>query len=338
MPPARPASGRRRRRRPEGMSPANKVLFILLLAVLIGYLGLLGVSMYRAQQEEEPPPPVAAEEQPEEIVEEPPPDPADPAVLAAQDAEATSEHLDLWRSALNAMYRAKSEIERGETARAIERLEGAIEKAPLLVELKLALADLYMDQKRFAEARDLYVGVLETDPLKEGVRLKLARALHGLRHHEAALQVALWILEDDSFLEEPNQIAAMSYLATDRIADAVPHLRRQVAVNRDNIVAQNNLAVAYSRLGDHARAVTLFRDVLEADPGNAITYYNLAVSYAQQDQAALAVETLESAADRFGYPFVSAWFRSRDFDPIRHSDVFRSLEATDPAKETTDSV
>ncbi len=307
---------------------------ILLVAILVVYMGILGASLYRSffgeEEEEEEPTPVLAEEEPEETPEAAPTDPVpdDPAEIAAQDAERTGEYIDAWRSALNAMYRAETTLARGgETERAMERLEEAIDEAPHVVDLQLALADMYVEQQRYAEARDLYVRVLQADPMREGVRLKWARTLHALRHHEAALQVALWILDDDGFLEEPNQIAAMAYLAMDRIEAAIPHLRRQVAVDRDNIVAQNNLAVAYSRLGEYGRAVTLFRDVLEADPGNAITYYNLAVCHAQQGDADEAVETLQDAAERFGLSFVRAWFRSEDFDPIRDSTVFQELES-----------
>ena len=328
-PAARPASSRRRRRASR-MQGANKWVLIFLLAVLLGYMAVLGVSLYRTYLQEEamaPPPPVpeAPQEEAPAVVE----DPDDPALNAARDAERTGAHLATWKGALNALYAASTDLERGESERGLERLEGAVEASPHIVELQLKLADLYMAQKRFAEARDLYVRVLETDPLREGVRLKWAQSLQALRHHEAALQVALWILEDDSFLEEPNQIAATAYLAMERIEEAVPHLRRQISVNRENVVAQNNLAVAYSRLGEYARAVTLFLDVLEADPRNAITYYNLAVSYAQQGDAGRAVETLETAADRFGFPFVSAWFKSRDFDPIRTTDRFQRLELMD---------
>lgn len=318
------------------MSKTNKLLLFLMLTVLFGYLVILGVSLYRNYVRTQTPPASSSVSAPagEEVVPTPVAvDPEDPAIRAARDAERAVERVTAWKAALNAAYRSQTEIERGEIDSAIDRLERAVEEAPLVVDLKLALADLYMGQKRYTDARDMYMRILDVDPLRDGVGLKWAQALHALRHHEAALTVALWLLEGDSFLEEPNQIAALAYIAMDRTADAVPHLRRQISVNRENVVAQNNLAVAYSRLGEYARAVTLFLEVLDADPGNAITYYNLAVCYSQQGDTRQAVETLQHAAERFGHSFVSAWFRSKDFDPIRESEAFRNLQEMDDDTE-----
>ncbi len=334
--PTKPPVQQRRRRSSRGRG-GNKWILYVLSAALLGYLVILGVSLYRSGRSS---PPVGSElERVETDAEGIPGEEAARSLvedgepgfeeLAALDAERTGAHLDVFKRAVNELHRSQAEMARRDTSRALERLERALEAAPHVAELKLQLADLYMDEKRFAEARDLYAGALEADPLQKETRLKWAQALHALRHHEAALQVALWILEDDAFWEEPNQIAALAYIAMDRIEEAVPHLRRQVSVNRENMVARNNLAVAYSRLGQYARAVTLFRGVLESDPGNAITYYNLAVCYAQQGHALDAVDMLERAADRFGYSFVSAWFKSRDFDPIRGAEAFQALESED---------
>lgn len=331
--PTKPQSARRRRS--SRLRGGNRWFLLASLAALVGYLFILGFSVYRSRRPASVDGPAVAVVEPdaealqeEDVV---PAEEADPDAMRAAvlDAKQTGEYLGVFRSAMNALHRSQSELERRATDRARDRLERAVEATPGVTELQLMLADLYMDEKRFADARDLYVGVLSADPSHKETRLKWARSLHALRHHEAALQVALWILEDDAFLEESNEIAALAYMAMDRVSEAVPHLRRQVGVNRENMVARNNLAVAYSRLGQYARAVTLFRDVLEYDPGNAITYYNLAVCYAQQGHVLKAVETLEIAAERFGYPFVSAWFKSQDFDPIRGAEAFQTLESED---------
>lgn len=343
-------STRHRRGRSAGMSVTNKLVITLLIVLLLGYLGVLGASLYRthAQRKADASVPGADEGgaalnvvedegvvHPAGPVEEPEPTRA---ALAEQESERIADYVQAWKGAMNAISRSELLVERGRNEEAIEQLEQAMEEAPNVVDVQLALADRLAERQQFTEARELYLSVLESSPLKEGARLKLAETYQALHQYEAALQLALWILEGDSYLEEPNRVAALAYMAMDRTSEAIPHLRRQVAINRENIVAQNNLAVAYSRVGEHGRAVQLFQDVLDADPGNAITYYNLAVSYAQQDQAVSAVDTLNLAVEQFGIGFVSSWLGSKDFDPIRATEPYETLQiVADEANEATEA-
>lgn len=332
----------RRRRQNKQMSKGNKMLLLLLTLILIGYLVVLGVTLYRGHVAQPPPAaadpaepvepvaPVAETEAsaaviPEEVALLPDGDP--PAQVALEETEDTEISIERWRAATDAIRAVRPLLERGHVDRAIEHLEAALEQSPDLLSAKLALADLYAERERYGEARDLYKQVLDADPFTEGGRIKLARSLQALRDNEAALAIALWLLEEDPLREEPNQIAAMAYMAMNQVAEAVPHFRRQLSINRDNVRAQHNLGVAYSRLGDHRRAVNLFQEVLASDPGNAIAHYNLAVSFVKQDQPDEAVEVLTEAAERFGLRFVSAWLRSRDFDPVRDLPAFERLQA-----------
>lgn len=324
---SRSPRGRRRRSPNREMRKANKWIVFVLIMLLVGYVGLLGYSFYNDNQMVEVDATPVAPPSVEDIAEPPrTPEPEEePHRAASTDAMRAADLMREWREALAEVPRAMASHERGDTAEELQRLEQVLFRSPHVVEVKLALADIYADQKRWADARDMYERVLETDPLKEGVRLKWAQSLLALRHFEAALSVALWILEDDSFLEGPNHVASAAYLAMDQVTEAIPHLRRQIAINRDNVIAQNNLAVAYARIGDHRRAIALFRDVLAADPGQALTYFNLAVSHAQQEEVVSAVEVLEQAMERFGAGFVGGWLSNADFDPIRDEPAFQAL-------------
>lgn len=330
----------RRRRQNKRMSTPNKMLLLLLTVILLVYLVVLGVTLYRGHSGRqapiaaEPAAPAstgaggeaAADRSPEEIsLLDDAGDLGEPEVFST--VEDIKGNIDRWRSAAESLREVRPMLERGNIDRAIEALERTLDRSPNLISAKMTLADLYTQRERHDEARKLYIKVLDANPQTEGARLKLARSLQTLRDYEAALAMALWLLEEDPLREEPNHIAAMAYMAMNEVADAVPHFRRQLSINRENVRAQHNLGVAYSRLGDHRRAANLFQDVLASDPGNAIAYYNLAVSFVKQDQADDAVEVLTDAAERFGLRFVSAWLRSRDFDPIRDLSAFERLQA-----------
>lgn len=314
------------------MTLTNKLVLGLMLGLLCLYLGILARSMLKTHRQRSTMSiPTESSPAPEPLtasITPPPPGTAESMDRAREDAELAERSVIIWKKGMTAMEQARMSREMGDTEAAILRLEGAIETAPEMVELKLVLADLYRDAGRNVEARDLYLRVLDTDPFREGVRMKLAHVFFALQHFDAALAMTQWLMETDPYVEEANHLAAMCYLNTGRTELAVPHLRRLVAVNRENIVAHNNLAVAYSRLGDFEKAIALFRDVMDADPGNSITYFNMAVCYAQKGDAEGAVKTLANAVARFGMPFVSAWFGSQDFDPIRDTPAFKQLAQT----------
>ncbi len=320
---------RSRRHRTGQMTLGNRILLSALFIFLVGYLGVLGYyRLYKPRQEAAVPAPSPEPEgTPAELVS------AAPEVLsdnlmerARMDALAMEKQVSIWREAQVAYDRALTDMGRGDAAAAIGRIRAAIGEAPEHIGLQLLLADMLIEQKEFEEARDVLVRVLQAAPERTPARVKLASVLHQLKRYEAALEIAAWIMETEPYLEEANQLAATAYMQIGRVDSAVPHWRRLVALNRDNIMAQNNLAVAYSRLGDYDKAITLFRDVLAADNSNSITYYNLAVCYAQKGDAVHAVDTLARAADVFGESFVSAWFRSRDFDAIRDEQIFETFE------------
>ncbi len=316
------------------MSLTNRIVLSVLCLLLVAYLGVLGASLFRTHQSRQaaaaPAPP--AEEQ---VVEEEeteadaaPNEPVGPTAeeLASRDAAQVRDAIRRLKAALSAVRRAETQRERGNMERARSLLEAAVADSPHVVELRMALADLAYVEGEFAEARDHLLAALDADPARDPARLLLARTYQAMRHHQAAVRMADWLLEDDQFLEEPNQIAALAYMAMNDAQQAVPYFRRQVAVNRDNIVARNNLAVAYSRLGNFDEAIRLFRAVLQADPGNAITYYNLAVSYAKTDNVDRVVETLKAANERFGPSFVQSWLLSREFDGVRETPAFAALQ------------
>jgi tetratricopeptide (TPR) repeat protein len=320
------ARSRRGRRDSRRMSASSKWMLVFLTLILTSYMAFIGWRLFAGRQVPAPvAEPVATEVVADEVlvpVEEGPSE----AELVAAEAERIEESLRVSKRALSLLGRAESAQQRGPSTQAKTYLLDALAESPNLVEALMPLGALYLEERDYTAARDIYLRVLDIDPLREGVRLKLAESLLALRQFQSALDLALWVLEDDTYLEEPNRIAALAYMGLNRIEQAVVHFRRQVAINRDNVMAQNNLAVAYARLGQYDRATRLFEAVMEAEPGNAITYYNLAAAYAQRNDFTRTVQTLTQAADRFEASFVAAWLRHRDFDPVREDPAFEALE------------
>jgi len=335
----RPRSNRRRPKN-KGMSWTQKVLFGSMSLLMVGYLGLLAYSLMMNRA----PAPVATPQQPPTVSDAAPAPSVVPQGIVGEETptaraeqrdrarvQTLTESVERWKAGLAQAERSRTARERsGDLAASVVQLEQALAATPALLDVKLELANTYAELNQYDEACEMYLALLEADPQRHEVRLKLALLLLSMQQHRSALTVAEWLLEADSFAEQPNYVAAMSLIGLGRLNEAIPHLRRLVSLNRENLLYRNNLAVTYSRLGLHEQAETLLREVLNDDPSNSITYYNLAVSYAQRNAAQPAVEILTSAARRFGMSFVNAWLESREFDPIRDTAEFRALREASP--------
>lgn len=137
-----------------------------------------------------------------------------------------------------------------------------------------------------------------------------------------ALVMAQWALEGDPYSLAAHEIAASALLQMEDPAGAITHLRRLTSLNRDDLVAQNNLGVALMKVRSFKEAIATFRGILRVDPGNSVAFYNMAACQAQQGNAIEAVALLGEAAGKFGSTFVLTWAQSRDFDPIRGDERF----------------
>lgn len=304
---------RRRRRRSEHApqtTMANRILWIGISLVVGLYVVLLGASMVRARFR--PPPPVV----------EAPVDPAPATPADATAAPPIAEAMATWKNALRLAREATTAADAGKPEEAQAKLADALAASPDLVRAELELARLLIQKKQYGEAETLLRKVLSADPESQSARMALAGMYAAAGRHEEALLAARWILEADSYSVEGHELAAQSLLNLNQPSDAIAHLRRLVGLNRDDLIAQNNLGVAYMKVKDYRAALVTFRDVLKADAGNSMAYYNMAVCHAQQARAEEAVEVLVQASVKFGATFVLTWTQSSDFDAVRHVGVF----------------
>jgi tetratricopeptide (TPR) repeat protein len=255
--------------------------------------------------------------------------PTEDALAAAKklqdELELIEGQIQVWKSVrkdLEISYALQTEEQ---FEKAAFRLEGALERNPDNLDVKMALAEVYLQQKRHSRARDLLLEVLAADPERYSARLALARVVLAQKNPKAALAAATWILEADPYSVDAHDVAATAYLSMDKASWALPHLRKIVNLERDNVPARNRLALTYTRLGQYDKAIQMFDVLLQEEKVDSVTYYNLAVCYAQQKKGQEAAEVLAQAAHLFGHSFVSSWVKTEDFDPIREDPAFVAL-------------
>jgi Flp pilus assembly protein TadD len=318
---------RRRRRRSEHAPQAsmvNRMLWVGIGTVVVVYLALLGASVLRARLRPPPRPVVVPEAAPAAKL----PDLPSRGTPVADDVRT-------WKNAVRLATEGANASAAGKLDEAQGKLTEALQLAPDLVRARLELASLLVHRKQFDEAEALLRNVLAADPESQAARLQLARVYAQSGRDADALTVARWIIESDNYSVEAHELAAQSLLKLEQPVEAITHLRRLVGLNRDDLIAQNNLGVAYLQVKDYRAALLAFRDVLKADEGNSVAHYNIAVCHARQGQAAEAVDVLSRAALKFGSTFVLTWTQSGDFDAIRGEGVFRKFvdEGAQPAEK-----
>lgn len=223
-----------------------------------------------------------------------------------------------WRQVPDLLAEVEGLRQKNRAGDAEERLKQALKTYPSSVAVRLSLARLLADAGRPAEAVGELRAALDAQPADPEARLLLGAALEKLGEYDLCRQVAEWMIETDPYSMEAHRLAATSYLKTDQSRAAIPHLRKIVNIEFDNLDVQSELADALSLSGEHDKALTALEGVLNEDPTNVVALFTLAVCYAREARTNEACQTLRrvaahvgpaAMADRLGRP---EWSLLRD--------------------------
>lgn len=310
--------GHRRRHKHSNEHSTSRLVSLVLLAIAIVY-AMAWVA-------------ILAKKHPKgrKLAEEPPAPAAASATNAAQEVSAPTgfdmaSRIAAWKRIPDAILEAQAFADRGDYAEASRRVEAALEQCPQALRLKMLLARIHYQREDYTHAAEILMELLEANPDDFAARTLLASVFAHQADWENALTVAKWILDANPSSTPAHDIAAQAYLATDRKALAIPHLKKIVTLEKDNIVAQNKLGRAYADLGEYVKAIQVFNDVLAQNDNDATTFYNLAACYARQGLAEDAATVLSRAAPRFGNQFVAAWVQNPEFENIRSNRIITAL-------------
>ncbi|HEV8028770.1 MAG TPA: sulfotransferase [Stellaceae bacterium] len=138
-----------------------------------------------------------------------------------------------------------------------------------------ALGILRCQQRRYEEARGLFLHALRQKPGSPEAHYNLATALEGLKHPEEAVlhyREALALRPD--FYPAHNNLANV-LKALDQREEAIVHYRRALAIRPDFAIAHNNLANTLQALGRRDEAETHYRRAIGFKPDYAEAHNNL---------------------------------------------------------------
>lgn len=133
---------------------------------------------------------------------------------------------------------------KGDRLEAYEDYNRALEIEPGRPEVLNNLGVLYLEEKQYAKARDLFQQVVEKSPGYARCHLNLAGALWGLGNRDEAIQEARTAVELDQRDVNAHLTLASFFLATDRKEEAADQAKRALLLEPGNAQAEVFLKAA----------------------------------------------------------------------------------------------
>ncbi|MEW6401403.1 MAG: tetratricopeptide repeat protein [Chloroflexota bacterium] len=184
--------------------------------------------------------------------------------------------------------------------KSIRELEEAVRQHPDQVDLRLALAESYMVDKRFDDAIEQASQVLTAYPDNERAMFVAGVAYANQQNWQeaigplevfAAARSQLSTAGLDRSLETALYFLGQSYIETNRCEEAIQPLTQAVQINTTDADAFYLLGVAYAETDQHDKAVTSYAEAVRFVPNYAEAYQGLVTSYTalgKADEAAYA--------------------------------------------------
>lgn len=161
----------------------------------------------------------------------------------------------------------------------------------------MAEADRMYADRRYAEAVERYLALLQEDPENPGARLRLGASLLQLGRPEEAiphLEIAERVAPGDPAI---LQVLGQACLGAGRFAAAAARFRRLLENTPDDPGVLRHLGVCQYQLGDFEASATSFRSALSSQPENTRALTGLGMSLNSLERPDEARPVLEKAVE-----------------------------------------
>lgn len=179
----------------------------------------------------------------------------------------------------------------GDFAAAERFFREALQEQPKSIELWNGLGVALNRQAKYTEAASAFRTALQIDPAIKGIQLNLGIALFRAgKFADAAREFEA--LQDQA---QARELLAMTYVALERYADALPMLE-QLAVSSTDPAIHIALATCYSRLDRKADVDKAMAHMFQVVPDSAPLHVALAEAYERQSDPEYAITEFRKAA------------------------------------------
>lgn len=109
------------------------------------------------------------------------------------------------------------------------------------------------------------------------------------------------------------------------VSQGIELIEKALKIAPKDVASFYNLALAYKIDGQYDKALTYFKNVIAADPGNTWSYYGIATIYGDLGKADQALPYLKQAIDLGGEDVRQAARTQSHFDKIRNNKQFQQI-------------
>lgn len=109
------------------------------------------------------------------------------------------------------------------------------------------------------------------------------------------------------------------------VKQGIELIEKALKIAPKDVASFYNLALAYKIDGQYDKALTYFKNVIAADPGNTWSYYGIATIYGDLGKADEALPYLKQAIDLGGEDVRQAARTQSHFDKIRNNVQFQKI-------------
>jgi predicted Zn-dependent protease len=167
-----------------------------------------------------------------------------------------------------------------------------LEKLPPSPELHRYRAGLDWEAGRRLEVAQELREAVRLAPSDRELRRDLAVALGAAGFYEEAFKLAGELLRDEPDSARLNAVAGDALLSMQKAEEALPFLKKSVALDPKNLMAQSSLGHAYMQTGQARLAVPHLEAALPTDRDGSL-YYLLSRAYRQTGQPELARQAIQ---------------------------------------------
>ncbi len=189
--------------------------------------------------------------------------------------------------------RAKVYFERKESNKALRDISKAMQLDGDEEEHFVLLSDIYQEQEKFEDARDVLRRVAERNNVNSESLVKLAKLEMAFENDNKATRQINRAIKADPDNAYAWFIKGYIYEEQGKMEDAIKHYTISIEKDADFVEPYINLGILYSDRGS-AMAADYFSGALNIDPNNVNAMYLLGLHYQEQEKYDKAVSSYQN--------------------------------------------
>lgn len=137
-------------------------------------------------------------------------------------------------------------------------------------------ADALRFAKSYRESVKFYLDSIMMDRSHQEAYWGLAVSYKYLTEYKKAIKMLEKLTELDENNDKYHFEIGVCYLSDGQPAEAIPHLIRAIVINKENLEAQIQLAIAHELVEEPELSLMIYDKLIETNPGYLKAYYNKA--------------------------------------------------------------